>query len=75
MCFAVPMQIQSIDGFVARCEARGTVRDVSLFMLQFEDLAPGDFVAVHLGQATEKLTEERARDAWAAYDEMLRPGP
>ncbi len=71
MCMAVPMKIQSIDGFVATCEARGTTREVSLFMLQYEGLAPGDYVAVHLGQATEKLTADQARDAWALYDEML----
>ncbi len=75
MCFAVPMKIESIDGFVARCEARGTVRDVSLFMLQFEEIQPGDYVAVHLGQAIEKLSEARAREVWATYDEMLASLP
>jgi len=31
------MRIKMIDGFVARCEAKGVQRDVSLFMLQHED--------------------------------------
>jgi hydrogenase expression/formation protein HypC len=36
MCLGIPMQIKEIDGFVARCEAKGVMRDVSLFMLQDE---------------------------------------
>jgi HupF/HypC family. len=34
MCLAIPMQIESIDGFTARCQAKGVWRDVSLFMMQ-----------------------------------------
>ena len=34
MCLAVPMQIESIDGFQCRCVARGIEREVSLFLLQ-----------------------------------------
>ena len=48
MCLAVPMTIKSIDGFACTCEARGIEREVSLFMLQGEELAPGDNVLVHV---------------------------
>ena len=41
MCLAIPMKIQSINGFLCRCEARGIEREVSLFMLQDEELEPG----------------------------------
>jgi hydrogenase expression/formation protein HypC len=44
---------------------------VSLFMLQGETLAPGDFVLVHVGYAIQKLGEAEARSAWELYDEML----
>ena len=44
MCLAVPMEIKKIDGFQCVCEARGIEREVSLFMLQGEPLAPGDHV-------------------------------
>lgn len=71
MCLAVPMQIMSADGFVARCEAKGIARDVSLFLLQHETVEPGDYVIVHAGHAIEKITEERARSTWALFDEML----
>lgn len=72
MCLAIPMQIVDIDGFNARCEAKGVERDVSLFMMQGEGLAAGDFVMVHVGYAIQKVTPQEARSAWELYDEMLR---
>jgi hydrogenase expression/formation protein HypC len=65
------MQIKAIDGFNARCEAKGVERDVSLFMLQHEPLAAGDFVVVHVGYAIQRVTAEDAATAWEIYDEML----
>lgn len=71
MCLAIPMQIIEIDGFLARCEAKGVERDVSLFMLQDESLAPLDYVMVHVGYAIQKVTEQDARSAWELFDEVL----
>lgn len=71
MCLGIPMQIVDIDGYNARCEAKGVQRQVSLFMLQDEPLAPGDYVMVHVGYAIQKMTEPAARSAWELYDEML----
>ncbi len=71
MCLAIPMRIQSIDGFVARCEARGVEREVSLFLMQDEPLAPGDFVMVHVGYAIQKVTPEEARSSWELFDLAL----
>jgi len=71
MCLGIPMQILSIDGFLARCEAKGVQREVNLFMLQDHELQPGDFVMVHVGYAIQKMTSEDARSAWELYDEML----
>ncbi len=71
MCLGIPMQIKQIDGFTARCEAKGVERDVSLFMLQHEPLDTGDFVIVHVGYAIQKVTPEDAATAWEIYDEML----
>lgn len=71
MCLGIPMRIQSIDGYSARCEAKGVERDVSLFMLQHEDLAIDDFVVVHVGYAIQKITPQEARSAWELYDRML----
>jgi len=44
MCLGIPMQIKSIDGFMARCEAKGVERDVSLFMMQEDKLEVDDFM-------------------------------
>ena len=74
MCLGIPMQIRDIDGFNARCEARGVERDVSLFMMQGDELAVGDFVVVHVGYAIQKITPQEASTAWELYDEMLAHG-
>ena len=71
MCLGIPMQIKSIDRYLARCEAKGVERDVNLFMLQEDEVAVGDFVMVHIGYAIQKMTEQEARSAWEIYDEML----
>ena len=71
MCLGIPMQIREIEGFVARCEAKGVERDVSLFMMQDEALGVGDYVVVHVGYAIQKVTPQEARSAWEIYDEML----
>ena len=65
------MQIQQIEGFQARCEAKGVERDVSLFMLQDEPLAPGDFVLVHVGYALQRVSEQEARSTWELLDQVL----
>ena len=49
MCLGVPMRVIEIDGFAARCEARGIERKASLFLLQHEDIQVGDLVMIHVG--------------------------
>lgn len=71
MCLAIPMKIVEITGFNALCEARGAERNVSLFLIQFEELKAGDMVMVHLSKAVSKVTEAEAKLAWDLYDEML----
>ena len=71
MCLAIPMSIIEIDGFNARCEAKGIERTVSLFLMQHETMLPGDMVMVHVGYAIQKVTPRAARSAWDLYDEML----
>ena len=74
MCLGIPMQIKSIEGYTARCEARGVERDVSLFMMQEEDLCVDDYVVVHVGYAIQKISPEEAMTAWELYDQMLAAG-
>ncbi len=71
MCLAIPMQIIAIDGFTARCEARGQLRDVSLFMMQDEPPVPGDFVMIQVGYAVRRVSAEEASASWELYDQIL----
>ena len=71
MCLGIPMRIAAIDGFNARCEAKGVERDVSLFMLQDESVAVGDHVMVHVGYAIQKLSQEEADSTWELLDQFL----
>jgi hydrogenase expression/formation protein HypC len=71
MCLGIPMQIQSIEGFVARCTAKGVEREANLLMLQHEPLEVGDFVVVHLGYAVDRVSAEEAAAAWEIYDQLL----
>ena len=65
------MQIRNIDNFQCTCEARGVEREVSLFLLQDEDLAVGDFVLVHVGYAIQKVSETEAASSWQLFDQIL----
>ncbi len=71
MCLAVPMKVTAIDGYQCTCEAKGIEREVSLFMLQHEDVALGDFVLVHVGYAIQKVSADEAAESWALFDEIL----
>ncbi len=71
MCLGIPMKILEINQFMARCEAKGIERDVSLFMLQDESINIGDYVVIHVGYAIQKISEAEAETAWQIYDEML----
>jgi len=71
MCLGVPMRVLGVDGFNARCEAKGIERNVSIFLLQHEAIAPGDHVIVHVGYAIQKISEEQAESTWDLHEEML----
>jgi hydrogenase expression/formation protein HypC len=65
------MEVTAIDGFLARCCARGIEREVSLFLLQDQPIAIGDFVLVHVGYAIQRMSAHEARSAWELLDEGL----
>ncbi len=71
MCLGIPMRINSIDGLLARCEAKGVEREANLIMVEHEHLAVGDYVVLHLGYALEKVTPAEATAAWEIYNQML----
>ena len=71
MCLGIPMRVQSVDRFVAQCEAKGVEREVNLLMLQDVVIEPGDFLVVSTGYAIQKISAEEAQAAWEVYDQML----
>ena len=70
MCLGIPMQIDRIDGTVARCSAKCVRRDVNLLLLEGQPVSAGDFVIVHVGYAIQKVSPAEARSAWELYDRM-----
>lgn len=71
MCLGIPMQIVEINGFNARCTAKGVEREVNLFMLQHETVEIGDFVMVHVGYAIEQMSLQEAHSTWELFDQLL----
>ena len=71
MCLAVPMRVDSVDGFLARCSARGVSREVSLFLLEEDSVKAGDQVLVHVGYAIQIISDEEAEATWETFDEAL----
>lgn len=65
------MQIVEIEGFNARCSAKGVERDVSLFMLQDDQVEVGDYVMIHVGYAIQKMSEADARSSWELLDQII----
>lgn len=74
MCLGIPMQIVSVDGRMAKCAARGEMREVSLLLLEDESVAVDDYVVVHLGHALRRIPEQEALSIWALLDEILAAG-
>ncbi len=71
MCLGIPMKVVEVEGFNARCEAKGVEREVSLFMLQDQEIRVGDYVMIHVGYAIQKMTPQEARSAWELFDQVL----
>jgi hydrogenase expression/formation protein HypC len=62
------MRVLTVDSFIARCEARGVSREVSLFLLPEGSVQPGDHVLVHVGYAIQALSKPEAESRWDLFD-------
>lgn len=66
MCIALPGQVVEVGvdrTELARVDVGGVVRTVHLGMLVGDPPAVGDWLALHLGFAIERMTEAQAREA------------
>lgn len=66
MCLGLPMQVRSVDAGRAWVEGRGERRRVDLALVG--DVAPGDWLLVHLNDARERIDARRAAEVDAALD-------
>ncbi|WP_333972219.1 HypC/HybG/HupF family hydrogenase formation chaperone [Alteromonas mediterranea] len=71
MCLAVPMQVKALNNFNAVCEAKGVSRDVSLQLLQQEEVKVGNYVMVHVGYALQVISYEEAMIRWKLLDQVM----
>ncbi len=71
MCLGIPMQIKSINGISALCEARGIQREASLLLALDDEYKVGDYVMISMGNVISRIDEKEAEVAWGLYDEMF----
>lgn len=67
MCLVNPMRVTSIQGLMARCEAKSVERDGSLFIMQ----EVGEHRLVHVGRAIQKIGKDEAKPTWDVFDEAV----
>jgi hydrogenase expression/formation protein HypC len=72
MCLGIPGEVTSVserDGLpFAKVRFAGVTREVCLVCTP--DVAPGDFVLVHVGLAIAKIDRAEARRAWEVLREI-----
>ncbi|NUR58776.1 MAG: HypC/HybG/HupF family hydrogenase formation chaperone [Catenulispora sp.] len=73
MCLAIPGQIAELlpeaGGQLAMVDVVGVKRKVNIGLLE-GDLAPGDWVLIHVGFAMSKVDEREAAEALAVLEMM-----
>jgi hydrogenase expression/formation protein HypC len=84
MCLAIPARIEQLlpDNDLATADVSGVRRNVNIGLLERAELAPGDWVLIHVGFAISKVDEAEARaslefleglgQAWRDEIEALR---
>jgi hydrogenase expression/formation protein HypC len=69
MCLAIPARVvELLDDDKATVDMGGVQKAISLALL--EDVAPGDYVIIHVGYALSKLDPEEAERTLALFAEM-----
>jgi len=69
MCLAMPVEvIEVLPGERARVSVDGVSREISLALV--DDVAPGDFVLLHVGYAIGKLDRDEAARTLAQFAEL-----
>jgi hydrogenase expression/formation protein HypC len=73
MCLGVPGEVVELldsNRHLAKVDVAGVRRNVNLVLLEEENVAPGDWVLIHVGFAMAKIDEEEAQRALEALQAM-----
>jgi hydrogenase expression/formation protein HypC len=79
MCLGIPGQIiEMLEGYggqLALVDVSGAQRKINIGMLELDqqDIAPGDWVLIHMGFALDRIDEAEAQEALAGLELMGRP--
>ena len=72
MCLAIPARVVELrPGDNAVIDLGGVRKEISLALV--EDVAPGDFVIVHVGYALQKVDPEEAEKTLALFAGLEAP--
>ncbi len=76
MCLAAPSKVIALHGATALTECFGQTREVSLLLLEGEDIAVGDYLLIQAGGfAFERVEPERALESLALMAELTDAHP
>jgi hydrogenase expression/formation protein HypC len=73
MCLGIPGQIVEIvdEPFqIAKVDVSGVKRGVSIALLGPDEVAPGDWVLIHVGFAMSKISEQEAQESLKALQAL-----
>ncbi len=71
MCLTVPMKVEEINGFEARCTAMGEERWVNLTLMEQNPPKVGEYVIVHLKFAQRAVPKHEALEAYELFEEII----
>jgi hydrogenase expression/formation protein HypC len=75
MCLAAPSRVIEVRNGMAVTECFGQTREVSLLLLEEEEVAVGDYLLIQAGGfAFERLEPERAEEALALMAQLMKEG-
>jgi hydrogenase expression/formation protein HypC len=77
MCLGIPGQVVAmVEGYgnqLALVDVLGAQRQINIGMLEDQELAPGDWIVIHMGFAMERIDAAGAEKALAGLEMMGRP--
>jgi hydrogenase expression/formation protein HypC len=72
MCLAIPGQVVELceQPLLVKVDVSGVRRNVNIGLLEDAQIAPGDWILIHVGFALSKIGETEARDQLRMLEAM-----